>query len=78
MLEEKRTIRNEDEKRGELHELYTRAFVVFGTRALWNMRQLDDPTREDILAMTRQLRIEGNLAARRFAEQLERMSLADL
>jgi hypothetical protein len=78
MLEEQGVIQNEGEKRGKLRELYARAFAVFGTRALWNMRQLDDPTREDILAMTRQLRIEGNLAARRFAEQLERMSLADL
>ena len=77
MIEEKRTIRNEDEERGELRDLYARAFVAFGTRALWNMRQLDDPTRDDILAMARQLRIEGNLAARRLAEQLERMSLAD-
>jgi hypothetical protein len=77
MIEEKRTIRNEDEKRGELRDLYARAFAAFGTRALWNMRQLDDPTRDDILAMARQLRIEGNLAARRLAEQLERMSLAD-
>lgn len=77
MIEEKRTIRNENEKRGELHDLYARAFAAFGTRALWNMRQLDNPTRDDILAMARQLRIEGDLAARRLAEQLERLSLAD-
>lgn len=52
--------------------LYQRAFEEFGTRALWNVRRLKHPTRADALAITRALRIEGNLAARRLAEQIER------
>ncbi len=52
--------------------LYHRAFEEFGARALWNVRRLEHPTRADALAITRSLRIEGNLAARRLAEQIER------
>lgn len=77
MLEEKKTVRNGDQVNGELHELYVRAFAAYGTRALWNMRQLDAPSREDILATAQQLRIEGNLAARQLAEQIERKASAD-
>ena len=39
--------------------------------ALWNVRRLEAPTRADALAITRALRVEGNLAARRLAEQIE-------
>jgi hypothetical protein len=52
--------------------LYRRAFEEFGGRALWNVRRLEDPTPGDALAITRSLRVEGNLAARRLAEQLEK------
>jgi len=51
--------------------LYNRAFAEFGTRALWNLRQLKDPTPRDALAAARQLRVEGDLDARRLAERLE-------
>ena len=51
--------------------LYRRAFAEFGARALWSTRQLPDPTPEDALAITRSLRVEGNLEARRLAEQIE-------
>lgn len=51
--------------------LYRRAFVEFGTRALWNKRMLEKPTREDALVVARALRIEGDRAARRIAEQIE-------
>jgi hypothetical protein len=54
--------------------LYRRAFAEFGGRALWNMRQLDDPTPRDALVVARQLRIEGNLQARALAEHLERFA----
>jgi len=51
--------------------LYRRAFAEFGTRALWNKRRLDTPTPEDALVVARALRIEGDRAARRLAEQIE-------
>jgi hypothetical protein len=54
-----------------IESMYKRAFLEFGTRALWNMRQLQAPTPEDALAVARTLRIEGNLDARRLAEQIE-------
>lgn len=52
--------------------LYRRAFAVYGIRALWNKRELDAPTAEDALVIARALRVEGNLAARQLAEQIER------
>ena len=53
--------------------LYRRAFKEHGCRALWNVRQFENPSREDALAITRALRVEGNLAARRLAEQIEKV-----
>jgi hypothetical protein len=52
--------------------LYRRAFAEFGARALWSSREVRDPTPEDALAITRSLRVEGNLEARRLAEAIER------
>jgi hypothetical protein len=51
--------------------LYRRAFLKFGTRALWNKRQLDEPAPEDALVLARALRIEGDREARQLAEQIE-------
>jgi hypothetical protein len=52
--------------------LYRRAFQEFGGRALWNIRQVEaEPTLDEILAITRQLRTEGDMNARRLAEQIE-------
>jgi hypothetical protein len=51
--------------------LYRRAFKHYGSRALWNIRQLEDPTVAEILAITRQLRTEGDMSARRLAEEIE-------
>jgi len=51
--------------------LYRRAFAEFGTRALWNKRQVETPERDDALVVARALRIEGNRAARALAEQIE-------
>lgn len=52
--------------------LYRQAFKEFGVMALWNVRQFENPKPEDALAITRSLRTEGNLKARRLAEQIER------
>ena len=52
--------------------LYREAFEKFGGMALWNVRQFEEPTPEDALAITRNLRFEGNLNARRLAERIER------
>ena len=63
----------ETQKQARLRALYARAFDEFGTRALWNMRRFEEPGPGDVLAMTRQLRIEGDLAARSLAEQIEKL-----
>lgn len=62
----------ETPKAQDVTSLYRRAFDEFGARALWNVRRLEDPTCADALAITRALRVEGNLAARRLAEQIEK------
>jgi hypothetical protein len=62
----------------EIAELYRRAFVQFGAPALWNIKQVDNPTVEQILAITRQLRIEGDMDARRIAERIEQAARADI
>jgi hypothetical protein len=53
--------------------LYRQAFREFGARALWNVRELEDPSPADAMAITRYLRVEGNLAARRLAERIEKV-----
>ena len=55
----------------DLATLYRRAFAEYGTLALWNLRSFEAPTPEDALVVARALRIEGNLPARRLAEQIE-------
>lgn len=72
---------NDDSRPPTNHDivgLYRQAFAQFGTRALWNIRELDDPTVEQILAITRQLRTEGDMSARHLAEQIERAARAHL
>ena len=54
------------------------AFQAFGSRALWNIKEFDQPTMPQVLAITRQLRTEGNMSARRLAEQIETAARADL
>lgn len=51
--------------------LYRRAFLEYGTHALWNHRLLDASTKDDALVVARALRIEGDREARRLAEQIE-------
>jgi hypothetical protein len=60
------------EQTEDLLALYRRAFEEFGARALWNVRELESPSPEDALAITCSLRIEGDLKARRLAEQIEK------
>jgi hypothetical protein len=62
----------------EFETLYHRAFADFSLRALWNVRELEHPTAEEALAVTRRLRIEGDLNARRLAEQIEQACRAAL
>ena len=56
----------------DFEALYHRAFTDYRVRALWNLRELDHPTPEEALAITRRLRVEGDLNARGLAEQIER------
>jgi hypothetical protein len=53
--------------------LYRRAFAEYGTRALWNMRPIDDPTPADALAVTKALRTHGGMDGRRLAEKIEKL-----
>lgn len=55
----------------DFRDLYRRAFEEFGVSALWSSKPMPDPTPEDALAITRSLRVEGDLNARRLAEQIE-------
>ena len=55
----------------EYVSLYERAFKEFGAHALWNLRRFDAPSEEDALVIARALRIEGDLTARRLAEEIE-------
>lgn len=58
--------------------LYRLAFKEFGVQALWSSRELPDPTPKDALAITRSLRVEGDLRARRLAEEIEQACRAAL
>lgn len=58
--------------------LYHHAFRDYRVRALWNLREVEQPTPEDALVITRSLRIEGDLNARRLAEQIEQACRAAL
>jgi hypothetical protein len=62
----------------DLVKLYHRAFAEFGASALWSSKPVPDPTPADALAITHSLRVEGNLEARRLAEQIERLCHAAL
>ncbi len=62
----------------DLVNLYHRAFEEFGVSALWSSKPVPDPTPADALAITHSLRVEGNLEARRLAEQIERLCHAAL
>ena len=58
--------------------LYRRAFAEYGIQALWNKRMLEEPKPDDALVIARALRIEGDLQARKLAEQIEKACRAAL
>ena len=63
--------KKEPEKPEDFATLYRRAFKDFGASALWSSRPVPNPTPQDALAITRSLRLEGDLRARRLAERIE-------
>ena len=68
-----------NEKLPELEDfatLYRLVFAQFGTKALWNMRPIDDPTPADALAITKALRTHGGMEGRRLAERMEKVCRA--
>lgn len=68
----------EPEPPEDLASLYRRAFAEYATRALWNRQPVEAPTPADALVVARALRIEGDRAARRLAERIERACRAAL
>jgi hypothetical protein len=60
----------------DLGNLYRRAFKDYGSRALWNMRPIEDPTPADALAVTKALRTHGGMEGRRLAERIEKLCRA--
>ncbi len=64
------------DRQGEIERLYRQAFADHGRVALWSSRPVPRPTAEDALAITNSLRVEGDLAARRLAERIERLCRA--
>jgi hypothetical protein len=69
---------NTEASHRDFETLYHRAFADYKLRALWNLRELEHPTPEQALAITRSLRVEGDLTARRLAEEIERACRAAL
>ncbi len=69
---------NAESSQSEIEALYHRAFADYRVRALWNQRELEHPTPEEALTITRSLRIEGDMNARRLAEQIERACRASV
>jgi len=67
-----------DDKLKEIQALYHTAFQKYGAIALWSRRPVPNPTRENALAITRSLRVEGDLDARRLAEQIEQACRATI
>ena len=57
--------------------LYRRAFAEYSTRALWNLRPIEDPTPADALAIAKPLWTHGGLDGRRLAEQIEKLCSSD-
>ncbi|MFZ0304924.1 MAG: hypothetical protein WAL75_19695 [Terracidiphilus sp.] len=56
--------------------LYKQAFAEYRAHALWFMRPIEHPTREDALTVARALRVEGDLPARALAERIEQACYA--
>jgi hypothetical protein len=54
-----------------VRSLYHIAFDKFKTRALWNWREIDEPTIAQALTIADSLRLEGDLNARKLAFEIE-------
>jgi hypothetical protein len=67
----------EPEQPEDLASLYRHAFAEYGTRALWNMRPVEDPTPADASAITKALRTYGRMDGRRLAERTEELCRAN-
>lgn len=67
----------EQSKPETVESLYNEAFARFGVSALWSYRPLSKPTPADALVISRSLRVEGDLDARRLAERIEKLCRAD-
>ncbi len=52
-----------------------RSFEEFGASTLCSSQPVPDPTPADALAITQSLRVEGNLKARRLAEEMSRCAV---
>lgn len=76
-MSETTTDTNVADRSEQIAALYRRAFADYRARALWNIRQFETPTAEQALLVARHLRIEGNMAARRLAEEIEKAVRAD-
>ncbi len=66
------TMTNENKQPQDIVTLYRRAFAEYGASALWSSKPVAEPTADDAMAITRSLRVEGDLRARGLAEQIER------
>jgi hypothetical protein len=62
----------------EVARLYHHAFAEFGTHALWNWREMEQPTITQALTIADSLRVEGNRQARALAVQIEEACRAAL
>ena len=62
--------------RDDWKTLYHEAFRLYGGAYLWNLRELDEPAPGHALVVARQLRYEGNMETRRYAERMERAAHA--
>jgi hypothetical protein len=76
MSEQAESTGQEEEQLPEFVALYRRAFADYRVQALWNMRFFERPTEADALVVARALRVEGDMQARRLAEQIEQVCRA--
>jgi|HubBroStandDraft_1064217.scaffolds.fasta_scaffold1115623_2 hypothetical protein len=77
-IEELKDLGAEKSAPSEIARLYHRAFADYGTRALWNWREMEQPTITQALAIADSLRTEGNKQARALAVQIEEACRAAL
>ena len=57
----------------DTRRLYHEAYRLYGSRALWNSRERDQPSADQALVITNALRIHGGMDGRRLAERIERL-----